>query len=237
MKQIIPPGRDASEPRLRVLLGIGKAARVLSITLLCVAALSAPDLAYAAHGGGGGGGGGVHGGGGGFHGGGAGFHESGGAIGFHGGGGAGGSHGAGLADGFHGGNLGGFHGAGPGSVHAGGFRGFHSGGFSGGGFRAGTSVGAGMGRFAGSSREGAGNSVVLRGGEHTGHWQRGWRNGRYGWQWSYDPYLWSSDGSYDDSYSDEQPDVAQSEYYCADPAGYYPDITQCNTAWQSVPGG
>ena len=85
-----------------------------------------------------------------------------------------------------------------------------------------------MDRFAGGSREGAGgNSVVLRGGEHTGHWQRGWRNG----QWGYDPYLWSSDGVYDDSY------VAQSGYYCPDPAGYYPDVAQCNTAWQIAPGG
>ena len=57
MNQIIPPGRDAAEPRLR---GIGKAARVLSVTLLCVAALSAPE--------------------------GGGFHERGVAGGFHGGG-------------------------------------------------------------------------------------------------------------------------------------------------------
>ena len=95
-----------------------------------------------------------------------------------------------------------------------------------------------MDRLAGSSREGGGgNSIVLRGGERTGHWLRGWRNGRYGWQWGYDPYLWSSDGTYDDSYSDEQPNVAQSGYYCADPAGYYPYVAQCGTAWQIAPGG
>src|ERR1700730_3777225 len=44
----------AQPPRARP--GIGRGARFLSATLLCVAALSASDLAYAAHGGGGGGG-------------------------------------------------------------------------------------------------------------------------------------------------------------------------------------
>jgi hypothetical protein len=222
MNQIIPDGRDASEPRLRVRLGIGKAVRVVSATLLCVSVLSAPDLAYAAHGGGGGGGGGFHGGGGGFHG----------------GAGGGGFHGGGLTGGFHSGSLGGFHGRSPGAFHAGGLGGFPAGGFSGRGIHPGALPGARTGRFAGGSPERAGgNSIVLRGGEHTGHWQRGWRNGRYGWSWGYDPYLWSSDGAYDDSYSDGQPDVAQSGYYCPDPAGYYPDITQCSTAWQIVPGG
>jgi hypothetical protein len=24
-------------------------------------------------------------------------------------------------------------------------------------------------------------------------------------------------------------------WYCEDPAGYYPDVTQCNTGWQTVP--
>jgi hypothetical protein len=26
-------------------------------------------------------------------------------------------------------------------------------------------------------------------------------------------------------------------YYCSDPAGYYPYVTQCNTGWQTVPAG
>jgi hypothetical protein len=30
---------------------------------------------------------------------------------------------------------------------------------------------------------------------------------------------------------------AQTWYYCADPAGYYPYVSQCNTDWQSVPAG
>ena len=212
MNQIIPAGRDASGPRLRVRLGIRKAVRVFSATLLCVAALSVPDLAYAAHGGGGGGDGGFHGGAGG-----GGFHAGAAGGGFHGGGIAGGFRGGVGGGGFHGGSLGGFHGRGLGS--------FHAGGFSGGGIRPDTREPVG------------GNSIVLRGGEHTGHWQRARRNGRYGWQWGYDPYLWSSDGAYDDSYSDGQPDVAQSGYYCSDPIGYYPYVAQCNTAWQIAPGG
>jgi hypothetical protein len=28
---------------------------------------------------------------------------------------------------------------------------------------------------------------------------------------------------------------AQNWYYCSDPAGYYPYLTQCNTGWQAVP--
>jgi hypothetical protein len=207
----------AQPPRARP--GIGRAARFLSATLLCVAALSASDLAYAAHGGGGGGGGGFHAGGlGGFH--------AGGVGGFHGGA-PGGFH-AGTPGGFHAGNVGGFHGGAPG--------GFHPGGFSGSGFHV-ISPGAGMdqshaGEFRGGSRNG---SVVLRGGERAGHWSHGWRNGRYGWSWGYGPYLWSSDGLYDDYSGERQAYASQSWYYCSDPAGYYPYIAQCNTSWQTVP--
>jgi hypothetical protein len=28
---------------------------------------------------------------------------------------------------------------------------------------------------------------------------------------------------------------SQTWYYCADPAGYYPYVTQCNTGWQAEP--
>ena len=35
-------------------------------------------------------------------------------------------------------------------------------------------------------------------------------------------------GNYGQSYS-------QTWYYCADPAGYYPYVTQCNIGWQAVP--
>jgi len=236
----------------------GRAIRVLSAVLLYAAALSAPGLAYAAHGGGGGG---FHGGGmGGFHGGGIGGFHAGGVGGFHGGsiggfhgGSIGGFHGGGVG-GFHGGNIGGFHAGGVGGLHGGGFqnggfvgRGFagsgfaHSGfahsGFAGGGVRPQASFGAGMDRVhAGSSREGSGgNSIVLRGGAHGGQWHRGWHDGRFGWWWGADPYLWSNDGSYDDSYADGASDGAPS-WYCSDPAGYYPAVSQCNTTWQTVPG-
>src|SRR6516162_6374155 len=29
--------------------------------------------------------------------------------------------------------------------------------------------------------------------------------------------------------------ASQTWYYCSDPAGYYPYVTQCNTGWQAVP--
>ena len=32
-----------------------------------------------------------------------------------------------------------------------------------------------------------------------------------------------------------QPPSSQTWYYCSDPAGYYPYVTQCNTGWQTVP--
>jgi hypothetical protein len=36
-------------------------------------------------------------------------------------------------------------------------------------------------------------------------------------------------------YGDSQPYFSQTWYYCSDPAGYYPYVTQCNTGWQAVP--
>jgi hypothetical protein len=125
-------------------------------------------------------------------------------------GGGGGSHGGG---GFHGGGFG-FHGGG---FHGGGF---HAGGFHGGGFRSGW-----HGGFAGTH--------TGFGGE--GHWNYGWHNGRYGYWWGNG--LGTYEGSYPDySYYDySQPYASQTWYYCSDPAGYYPYVTQCNTGWQTVP--
>ena len=40
-------------------------------------------------------------------------------------------------------------------------------------------------------------------------------------------------GGYDDG---TQPSYPQTWYYCADPAGYYPYVTQCYTGWQAVSG-
>ena len=45
--------------------------------------------------------------------------------------------------------------------------------------------------------------------------------------WGYYP-----DYGYDD-YS--QPYSSGIWYYCSDPAGYYPYVTQCNAGWQAVP--
>jgi hypothetical protein len=119
---------------------------VAALGLLCVARLSAPDLAYA-HGGGG------------FHGGGGGFHASG---------------------------------------------GFHGGGFRGGEFRGGE----------------------FRGGEFRG----GWRSGA-GWfyPYAYGDYPYNGYADYSKTSS------PQTWYYCANPAGYYPYVTQCTTSWQAVP--
>jgi hypothetical protein len=48
----------------------------------------------------------------------------------------------------------------------------------------------------------------------------------YGYGWDYYP---------DYGYDYDQPSISQSWYYCSDPAGYYPYVTQCNTGWQTVP--
>lgn len=103
--------------------------------------------------------------------------------------------------------------------------GFHAGAFHGGGFH---------GTFAGLHNGFAG--------EHQRYWHHGWHNGRYGWwfvgpglAWTYYDYPWW--GSYPDYdyYDYSQPYASQTWYYCSDPAGYYPYVTQCNTGWQAVP--
>ena len=111
---------------------------------------------------------------------------------------------------------GGFHGGG-GGFH-GGVGGFHGGGWHGG--------------FAGV-HNGAAN---WRG----GHWYHGWHNGRYGGWWGAPavgvtlygyPYGWGywPDYGYYGDYG------SQYWYYCSDPPGYYPYVTQCNVQWQPVP--
>src|SRR5215471_8308588 len=113
------------------------------------------------------------------------------------------------------------HGGG-GGFHGGGFGGFHAGGFHAGGFHGGW-----HGGFAG----------VHNGFGHEGHWYHGWHGGRYGWwwtgpglAWTYYNYPWW--GYYPDYgyYDYSQPSAGQTWYYCSDPAGYYPNVTQCNTA-------
>jgi hypothetical protein len=107
----------------------------------------------------------------------------------------------------HGGG-GGFHGGGSVGMHG---AGFHGGGFHGGGFHGGFTGdhnGFGAGRAFGV---GVGLGLV----PYT-----------WGW-WGYAPYY----GDYDYG----QPYPAQTWYYCSNPAGYYPYVTQCYTGWQAVP--
>jgi hypothetical protein len=120
-------------------------------------------------------------------------------------GGGGGFHGGG--GGFHGGGMGGFHGAGFGGFH-GGFAGLHNG--------------------FGARREGFGERHEGFGERHEG-FRRGIGFGffQYPYGWDYSP-----DYSY---YGYSQPYSSQTWYYCWDPAGYYPYVTQCNTGWQAVP--
>ncbi len=53
--------------------------------------------------------------------------------------------------------------------------------------------------------------------------------------WAYYDYPWW--GSYQDYdyYDYSQPYASPTWYYCSNPAGYYPYVTQCNTSWQTVP--
>ena len=55
-----------------------------------------------------------------------------------------------------------------------------------------------------------------------GHWIHGVHGGRLGWWWLVDGdwYYYPSPGYW---------------YYCSDPAGYYPYVQSCGTAWQQVP--
>ena len=125
-----------------------------------------------------------------------------------------GPHGGGGGGGFHGGGMGGFHGGGMGGLHGGGFGGFH------GHF-------AGMHNGFGERHEGFGE-------RHEGFRDRrgvfigGLGLGYYGYPYGWD---YSPDYSY---YRHSQPS-SQTWYYCSDPAGYYPYVTQCNTGWQAVP--
>src|ERR1700737_4599470 len=58
--------------------------------------------------------------------------------------------------------------------------------------------------------------------------------GLEGLWWTYYTDPW---GGYPDygNYDYNQSNASQYWYYCSDPAGYYPYVPQCNTAWQTVP--
>ena len=139
------------------------------------------------------------------------------------------AHGGGSGGSFHAGGSG-FHG---GVFHGGGAQG---GGFHGGGFHGGGAQGGG---FHGGAFHGDGF--------HGGAFHRRFRAGvAVGVGGIYVPYLWyygypyyDYNGYYPD-YGDSgyaQPDAGPVWYYCSDPAGYYPYVTQCNTGWQTVPAG
>jgi hypothetical protein len=94
---------------------------------------------------------------------------------------------------------------GGGGFHGGGFGGFHGGGFHGDRFH--------DGRF---DRDRFHDHRFFFGGAFA-----------YPYGWDYSPDY----GYYDYS----QPYSSQTWYYCSDPGGYYPYVTQCNTGWQAVP--
>jgi hypothetical protein len=100
-------------------------------------------------------------------------------------------------------------------MHGGG-GGFHGGGFhgGGGGFHGGTFRGGFGGFHGGGFRRGGFNRGRFRGG-FTGF-------GFYPYSYYYD-------------YGDYGQPSSQIWYYCSDPVGYYPYITQCYAGWQAVP--
>ena len=89
--------------------------------------------------------------------------------------------------------------------------------------------------YAGGFHGGGGGFHGGFGGFHGGgfhgdrfHDNRFFFGGSFGFPW------W---GYYPDYgyYGYSQPYASQTWYYCSDPAGYYPYVTQCNTGWQAVP--
>jgi len=76
-----------------------------------------------------------------------------------------------------------------------------------------------------------------------GSWYNGFHDGRNGWWWIVDGswYFYPAPiYPYPDPYTPPGVVVeaasagAQVNYYCANPAGYYPNVTQCPTPWQHV---
>jgi hypothetical protein len=106
-------------------------------------------------------------------------------------------------------------GGGGGGFHGGGFGGLHGGGFH-----------AGFGGFHGGGFHGD------RFRDHRFDGDR-FRDNRFFFGGSFGDPGW---GYYPDyGYYDYSQPYSQTWYYCSDPAGYYPYVTQCNTGWQTVP--
>jgi hypothetical protein len=118
----------------------------------------------------------------------------------------------------------------------GGVGGIHGGGFHGGAFH-----GGGFGGFHGGALHNGFHHGFRNGGFH-GRGFRGFRGGflgglgcpyySYPYEWQY-PYGWDYYPSY--GYDPGQYETSRNWYYCSDPAGYYPYVTQCTTSWQAVP--
>ena len=115
-----------------------------------------------------------------------------------------------------------------------------------------TTLGQPIPAYAGAHDRGAGFHGGMGGfhgggftGFHGGGFHRdGFRDGRFdgdrfrdrrfffGGSFAYPWWGYYPDYGY---YDYSQPYPAQVWYYCSDPAGYYPYVTQCNTGWQAVP--
>lgn len=134
------------------------------------------------------------------------------------------------------------HPAGGGDFHGGG--GMHTGaaGFHGGGMHA---AGGFHGDFHDSFHgEFHGRPAGLPAGyagAHAGHWSQGF-HGNHHWAggglvgWTLFPDQFGV-VPYDGYYGYGSVAGAPVWYYCSDPPGYYPYVSQCYTAWQTVPAG
>jgi hypothetical protein len=113
-------------------------------------------------------------------------------------------------------------------------------------------------RGGGGAHGGGGGFHGGGGGFHGGgpgadHGFGGWHGGYGGWHRGYGPwyggfgvglglgltpyyypYDWY-DGDGDYGYG--EPGASGTWYYCANPQGYYPYVTQCYSGWQAVPAG
>src|SRR6266436_4951555 len=81
--------------------------------------------------------------------------------------------------------------------------------------------GGGGGGHGGGFRDGG----FRDGGFHRGGFRGGWGGTYYPGGYGYYPY--------DSYYGQGQYSSSGTWYYCADPAGYYPYVSQCYTDWQT----
>jgi hypothetical protein len=84
----------------------------------------------------------------------------------------------------------------------------------------------------GGGFHGGGFHAGAVGGFHGGGFRPGFGDRRFNGGFG---GLWGGYYPYDGEYDAVQPSYSQTWYYCSDPAGYYPYVTQCTTGWQAVP--